>query len=393
MKSSRLRILSTLASDGARRYFLVPDDLAPAAAPTPAPEALPTGGRSARPGRGLREGVVPWFSAGLRLSLGALLGWFLFRQLVRLEQVLTLTVLAAFIAVSLEPVVGILMRRRLRRGWAVAVVLGMFCALVGGFLALVIPPLSREITVLADAVPVWLQQVHDHQSALGRIEDHYHVVDKAKQALGSGGGVVGGVLGAGRLVLDTVTSLVVVITLTLYFMAGLPATEEFCYRFVVGSRRDRTRELTEEILARTGRYMLGNLFTSAVAGLATFVWCAVVGVPYAAALGVFVALMDLVPVVGSTIAGIVVSLVALAVSWPVAIATAAFYIGFRVLEDYLIMPRTMQYAVDVHPFVTVLAVLVGGVLLGIIGALVAVPVAVAVGLALDEFVFPRLDAR
>ncbi|WP_405009270.1 AI-2E family transporter [Kitasatospora sp. NBC_01539] len=336
---------------------------------------------------------MPWFSAGLRLSLGALLGWFLFRQLVRLEQVLTLTVLAAFIAVSLEPVVGILIRRRLRRGWAVAVVLGVFCMLVGGFLALFIPPLSREVTVLADAVPVWLQQVHDHQSTLGRIEDHYHVVDRAKQALGSGGGVVGGMLGAGRLVLDTVTSLVVVVTLTLYFMAGLPATKEFCYRFVVGTRRDRARELTEEILSRTGRYMLGNLFTSAVAGLATFVWCAVVGVPYAAALGAFVALMDLVPVVGSTVAGIVVSLVALAVSWPVAVATATFYIGFRVLEDYLIMPRTMQYAVDVHPFVTVLAVLAGGVLLGIIGALVAVPVAVAVGLALDEFVFPRLDTR
>ncbi|GAA4838418.1 AI-2E family transporter [Kitasatospora terrestris] len=90
-------------------------------------------------------------------------------------------------------------------------------------------------------------------------------------------------------------------------------------------------------------------------------------------------------------AGIVVSLVALAVSWPVALATAGFYIGFRLLEDYLIMPRTMKFAVDVHPFVTIVAVLIGGALLGIVGALVAVPAAVALGLLLDEFVFPHLD--
>lgn len=386
--------MGTAASDGVRHYFLVPDEMAPTAAPEGG--ALPGDGRGPGRGRGSGGGgavAVPWFSAGLLMALGALLGWFLFRQLVRLEQVLTLTVLAAFIAVSLEPVVGLLVGRRLRRGVAVAAVLGLFLAVVAGFLALVIPPLGREVSVLADSVPAWLQQLHDHQSTLGRIEDHFHLVDRAKQAFGSGGGLVGGMLGAGRIVLDTVTSLVVVITLTLYFMAGLPEIKDFCHRFVVGSRRARARELTDEILARTGRYMLGNLFTSAIAGLATFVWCAVVGVPYAAALGVFVALMDLVPVVGSTIAGVVVSLVALAVSWPIAVATVVFYIGFRVLEDYLIMPRTMKYAVDVHPFVTVLAVLVGGVLLGIIGALVAVPVAVAVGLALDEFVFPRLDDR
>ncbi|MER8184931.1 AI-2E family transporter [Kitasatospora sp. NPDC094015] len=386
---ARWKLITRAAAGGVRRQLLVPDPTGTAgpadggtrAAGPPAPRApqSPPSGR-------------PWFSIGLRLSLGALLGWLIFEQLVRLADLLTLGLLALFIAVSLDPVVVALTRRRLRRGWAVAVVLAGFVALAAGFLALVIPPVGREVTVLVDAVPGWLQQLHDHQSTLGRIEDHYHLVARAREQLG-GDTAPGMVFGAGRLLLGTVTSLVVVVTLTLYLMAGLPAITSFCYRFVPASRRADARRLTEEILGRTGRYMLGNLVTSAIAGAATFVWCAAVGVPYAAALGVFVALMDLVPMVGSTIAGIVVSLVALTLSWPIAAATAAFYIGFRLLEDYLIMPRAMTYAVDVHPFVTIVAVLVGGAVLGIVGALVAVPAAVAVGLTLDEFVFPRLDDR
>ncbi|MGI5518199.1 AI-2E family transporter [Streptomyces sp. CA-106131] len=143
---------------------------------------------------------------------------------------------------------------------------------------------------------------------------------------------------------------------------------------------------------RTGRFLLGNIATSAIAGLATFAWCWAVSVPYPAALGVFVALMDLVPIVGSTLAGVIVSLVALSVSLLIAGLTAGFYTAFRLAEDYLIMPRAMKYAVDVHPIVTIVGVLVGGALLGIIGALVAIPVAVAIGIILDEYVFTRTDA-
>jgi predicted PurR-regulated permease PerM len=205
--------------------------------------------------------------------------------------------------------------------------------------------------------------------------------------------VVGGLLGAGQFLATTLTGLFLVVTLTVYFLAGLPALKRFGLRFVPGSRREHAAELTDEILSRTGRYMLANVATSVIAGVATFVWLEAWGVPYPAALGVFVAVLDMVPLVGSTIGGIVVSLVALVVSWPVAIATAAFYVAFRVAEDYLIMPRAMKYAVEVHPLVTILGVIVGGVLLGIIGALLAIPVAVAVGLLLEDSFFPRIARR
>jgi predicted PurR-regulated permease PerM len=292
-------------------------------------------------------------------------------------------------------VVAWLCRRGLARGWSVTLVVLGFASMLAGFVALVIPPVSAAATALTGAVPRWRRQLHDHHSTLGRLEDHYHVIEKTRAQLGSGGGasdVAGGVLGAGQLVISALTSTVIVITVTLYMMAALPAIKRFSYRFVPGTRRKRAERITEEILSRVGRFMLGNIVTSAVAGLATFVWCEAIGVPYPAALGFFVALMDMIPVVGSTVGGVVVSVVALSVSLPVALSTTVFYIAFRVAEDYLIMPRAMKFAVNVHPVVTVVAVLTGGSLLGIIGGLVAIPAAAALGMVLDEFVFPRTDA-
>ncbi|MER5903310.1 AI-2E family transporter [Streptomyces mirabilis] len=332
-------------------------------------------------------------TVGFALGLGASLAWLAVQTVMRVSSMLTLLLLAVFIAISLEPLVVWFTRRGLRRGWAVAIVLtGYIVVVLSGFLALVIPPVTKEITALVDAVPGWLEQLHDHQSTISRLEDRFHLVEKAKEQIGSGGGasgLAGGVLGAGQMVLSTVASTAIVIIVTLYCMAALPAIKEFCYRFVAASRRERVEGVAEEIMNRIGKFMLGNLVTSGIAGVATFGWCAATGVPYAAALGVFTALMDLIPIVGSTLAGIIVSLVALSVSLPIAIAV--FYVVFRVAEDDLIVPRAMKFAVDVHPLVTVLAVLVGGALLGIIGALVAIPAAVAVGLVLDEYVFPKKE--
>ncbi|MEV6008074.1 AI-2E family transporter [Streptomyces sp. NPDC051976] len=335
-----------------------------------------------------------WFTIGFGAGLGAVLAWLLVRTVLRLSELLTLLLLAFVIAVSLEPVVRWLSRHGLRRAWSVAAVVAGFAVVLAGFVALVVPPVGAAATGLTDAVNRWRTQLHDHHSTLGRLEDRYHVIEKAQHQLSSGGAskVAGGVLGAGQLVLSTVTSAVIVITVALYVMAGLPTIKRFCYRFVPGTRRERFESVSEEILNRVGRFMLGNVATSVIAGLATFAWCAAWSVPYPAALGFFVALMDMIPIVGSTVGGVVVSLVALSRSLPVAVATAVFYIAFRLAEDYLIMPRAMRYAVDVHPVVTVVAVLAGGSLLGIIGALVAIPVAVALGIVLDEYVFPKTDA-
>jgi predicted PurR-regulated permease PerM len=128
-----------------------------------------------------------------------------------------------------------------------------------------------------------------------------------------------------------------------------------------------------------------------IAGLGTFIWMIAFGIPYPVLLALLVAILDLIPVIGSTIGGAVVTLVALTVSLPAAIATLAFYIAYRLAEDYLIVPRIMGRTVEVPAVVSLVAVLVGAVLLGIVGALVAIPVAAAIRVILNEVTFPRMD--
>jgi predicted PurR-regulated permease PerM len=136
---------------------------------------------------------------------------------------------------------------------------------------------------------------------------------------------------------------------------------------------------------------MGNVIVSLIAGALTFVWLLIFGVPYPLLLAIMVALLDLIPVVGSTVAGIIVCLVALTVSAPVALATAGFYIFYRFLEDYLLFPKIIGRVADIPSVVTVVAVVLGGVIFGIIGALVAIPVAAATLLIVQEVVLPRLD--
>jgi predicted PurR-regulated permease PerM len=192
-------------------------------------------------------------------------------------------------------------------------------------------------------------------------------------------------------VLSTASSMVIVLVLSIYFLAGLPQIKVFAYQLVPHSRRPRVILIGDEILAKVGGYVLGNFITSVIAGLGTYLWLLAFGIPYPLLLGMFVALLDLIPVIGSTVGGAVVTLVALTVSLPVALATLAFYVGYRLAEDYLIVPRVIGRTVQVPAILSLVAVLIGGVLLGIVGALIAIPVAAAVRLLLREIAIRRLD--
>lgn len=346
-----------------------------------------------------REGApspgASWVRVGFGLGIGLLLADGLAQALLGAEQVLVLGLLSLFLAVSLEPPVAALVRWGMRRGFAVAVVVAGVVGVVAVFVALAVPPLTLEINALVKAVPVWIKELHDHHSGLGRIEDRYHVLEKVKQHFSGGDAastLFSGVLGVGRKLVGALAGLLAVSTLTIYLLTGMPLIKRFALRFVRAPRRQDVGDLTDRIMTQVGRYMLANVATSVLAGLATLAWAWWFGIPYPALLGMLVAIMDLVPIIGSTVGGIVVSLVALAVSVPVAVATAVFYTVFRFAEDHLVNPLTMKYVVRIHPAATMLAVLAGGTLMGIIGALVAVPAATAVGLILEEVVFPARDA-
>jgi predicted PurR-regulated permease PerM len=202
---------------------------------------------------------------------------------------------------------------------------------------------------------------------------------------------VGGVFGVGAAIAGATASVLTVGVLTVYFTANLPAIERAMWRMAPASRRPRVTELGERIFDQVGGYLLGNVITSVVAGAGTWVYLLIVGVPYPLALGIMVAVLDLIPVVGSTVGGFIVSLVALSVSVPIAIVTLAYYVVYRLLEDYLLSPRIMERTVDVPPLLTIVALLLGGALAGIVGAFLAIPVAAAVQLLLREVLWPRLD--
>jgi predicted PurR-regulated permease PerM len=340
-----------------------------------------------------------YFTYAFGLAAGALSAYLLVRGIARAGSVITTVLLSAFLALSLNPIVNALTRQQrvpMRRSAAVLIVAFGMLGLVAGFLATIVPPVANEVTALIHAIPHVLRQIQDRSTYIGRLEAKYHVVSKVQSALASRGlgtSAVSGIVGAGKYVLSTLTSTLAVVALTIYFLAGLPSIVAVVYRAVPASRRDRAQELGDEIIGQVGRYMLGSALNASIAGLATYVWTAAWGIQYPAALGLLVALMDMIPVIGSTIGGAIVTLVALTVSVPVAIATLAFYIGFRLTEDYLLLPNVMRHAVDVPPIVTVVAVLIGGSLLGIIGALVAIPIAAALKLITVEIVIPRLDRR
>ena len=333
----------------------------------------------------------PYF-VGLVGAAGVATTYALVQLLITAREVLVLVGLALFLAIGLDPAVRWL-ARWLPRWAAVAVVtLGMVLT-VFGFLAAAIPPLVSQSTAFTHQLPHYLSLLQDRSSTVGRLNEQYHLQDRLTAALAKDGGtgVFGGLLGAGQLVLTATAETLTVLVLTVYFLYDLPRIRRLIYRMVPHSRRPRAVVLGDEMFAKVGGFVLGNLITSGIAGGGTFVWLVAWRIPYPLLLSLMVALLDLIPVVGSTTAGVIVTLVALTVSLPVAIFTALFYIAYRLAEDYLIVPRVIGKVIEVPATVTLVAVLFGGAILGVVGALVAIPVAASIRIILHETVFPRLD--
>jgi predicted PurR-regulated permease PerM len=349
-----------------------------------------TGGLG-RPGRPLNK-RSPFF-VGMSAAAGVAVTYGLVELVIRARAVLVLIGLAMFIAAGLEPAVSWLTRHRFPRWAAVTTILLIAVGIFAGFLAAAIPPLTTQATALANELPHYLHTLQDHNSSLGRLNTRFHIQQRLSKLLSTKStALVGGVLGAGALVLSAATSVLAVAVLVVYFLAAMPRIRLFVYRFAPQSRRARVILIGDEIFTKVGGFVLGNFLTSVIAGLGTYIWLLIFGIPYAILLALLVALLDLIPVVGSTAGGAIVSLVALTVSLPVAIATLGFYIAYRLAEDYLIVPRILGRTVQVPAVVTVVALLVGGALMGIVGALVAIPVAAALRLLLHEVAFHRLDS-
>ena len=345
-----------------------------------------------KPGRPLSRRSP--FRLGFTAALGVALAYGLVNALIAVRSVLILILISAFLAIGLNPAVEAMERRGMRRSLSVGIVLVGVLLFFVGFGFAVVPPILDQGSQFAHQAPDYVRQLQ-HNSRVLSLDAKYHFLHRLQDYVNKpeklGGSVFGGVLGAGKVVLSAFFSAITVLTLTLYLMANLPEIKSTTYRMVPRSRRARVGLLTDEILERVGGYVAGNLLISLIAGTLTWVVLLVLHVPYSLALGLLVAVTDLIPVVGATIGAIVVTTVGLFVSVRTGLIAAGYYLAYQQVENYVLYPRIMKRSVDVSPVATVIAVLIGGSLLGILGALLAIPVAAAIQLVIQEVVVPRQD--
>jgi predicted PurR-regulated permease PerM len=305
--------------------------------------------------------------------------------------VLILIFIAAFLAIGLNPAVVRLQRWGLPRGLAVTVV-GLAVALLacGGLLALV-PPVVTQTSALIDNLPGYLTDLQTNPT-IQDLNERYDLVDRVRsaatpQALTR---VATGVLGGLPALFGAVFNVLTVAVLTIYFMAGFDRLKRGAYQLVPASRRERAQLLGDEILAKIGSYMAGALAIALIAGATSWLFLLIVGVAYPFALAVVVAICDLIPQVGATIGAVVATVIAFATAGvATGIACVVFFIAYQQLENYVIYPRVMRRAVKVSDLAGIISVLVGATLLGIVGALIAIPAVAAVQLIVREVVIPR----
>ncbi|MDI2128231.1 AI-2E family transporter [Yinghuangia seranimata] len=347
--------------------------------------------RFGMPGRPLRRSSP--FYVGFVGGLGVITAWFLAQAFAGIKDVIVLILISFFLAAGLNPFVERLQRLGMARRWAVAFVGIGFLLAIAAFITAIAQPLADQTTSLINSIPDKLTELL-HNEQFKRLDEKYHIIDKAKEAAANANtaeSVAGGLLGFGKMVLNSVFDTLTVLCLTLYFLGSLPGIKDFIYRLFPASRRPRVRALGDEIIGGIGGYVNGMLIVATCAGLSSFVFLEVIDVQFALPLALIVALTDLIPMIGATIGAAVVSAVAFFDSPTKALVCVVFYVAYQQFENYLIYPKVMKRAVDVPPALTIIAALVGAALLGVTGALLSIPIAAAVLLIVREVVAPRQD--
>jgi predicted PurR-regulated permease PerM len=352
------------------------------------------GGVLGQPGRPLNSRSP--FMWGLFGGLGALVALWIGLTVMRVSGVIVLVVVAAFLAVGLNPAVELLVRRGMRRPYAVLCVISCVVLVFVGFLTLLVPIISHQVTEISNSLPGWFDKLQRNED-IRDFDRKYDITHKVEDYVQSGHWAeraFGGVVGVGLAILGILLNAFVVIVLTLYFLASLPTIKKAAYSLAPASRRDRVSLLGDRILRNVGGYVSGAFVVAVCAGLSTLVFLFIVGLgTYAVALAMVVAILDVIPMIGATIGAVIVCAIAFATDVKTGIIAVIFYIAYQQVENYIIYPKVMARTVEIPGALTVVAALVGATLLGVVGALLAIPVAASLLLLVREVFVPRQDAR
>lgn len=297
------------------------------------------------------------------------------------RHILSWVLISLFLALALDPLVGWIERRaHIRRGPAIGVAYLLVIAIAVGVGWTFVPKLVDETNGLVQALPSYVHDLTHGRGRLGFLERRYHIVEKVREQVRSGGatkvlGLSGAAVSVTKSVITVVAATVTIVFLTFFMLLEGRAWVERFYSLLPDDSRDRWREVGHDVYRTVGGYVTGNILISLIAGLSITVVLVATGVPYAVALGLLVAFLDLIPLAGATVAGIVVATVALLHSIPAGIIVIVFFVAYQQLENHVLQPVIYGRTVQLSPLVVLVSVLVGAEIAGILGALAAIPVA------------------
>ncbi len=335
-------------------------------------------------------------------ALGVVLALSLGSAASALSSIVITIGMAIFLALALDPAVRRLEGKGLRRGAGIAIVCGILALVVGGALAFVIPAVVGQVLAFAGAVPGYLANLKASDgfqaftSTTGGAAFYESMLAQLQAWLSDPSHLLflgAGALAAGIGAIEAVSGTLIVLVLTIYFLASLNAMKAGLYELVPAYGRAKVAELTEQITGSVGGFVGGGLTLSAINAVFTFGLLAVLGMPYALMLAMVALVVTLLPMVGSVVFWIIATFATLLSSPPAAIAFAVLYFLYMQVEAYLITPRVMGRSGAVPGALVLIGAMVGATLLGLLGALIAVPVTAAILMILRGVLIPRQNAK
>lgn len=363
----------------------------------PAPDSAPV---EAPPSRTFWTYLNRPFGVGFLLTLGGIVAIGLGAAVTSLATIWIYIAFALFAALGLDPIVRRLERHRVPRTWGIVIVYAVFAVVLVGLLWLVLPTVIRQIAQFfndipsmvtkfqttdfyawirdqfGDQVPVWLDEIQKFLTTPSNIAT-----------------IGGGVLQVGVGIATTISGVIIIIVLSLYFLASLDQMKSAFYRLAPARNREFVGEMTEEITGSVGSYLTGMVVLAFFNSLMTFILYSILGLPFPLLLAVVAFCLTIIPLVGTVIFWIVGTVVALLSSPIAALVFGILYLVYMQLEAYVLTPKVMNKAISVPGSLVVIGALVGGTLMGLLGALVAIPVTASILLIIKKVFIPRQDAK
>ncbi|WP_298742932.1 AI-2E family transporter [uncultured Microbacterium sp.] len=340
------------------------------------------------------------FGVGFLLTAGALLAIGLGAAVTSLATIWIYIAFALFAALGLDPVVRSLQRRHVPRTWGIVIVYSVFALLLVGVMWLVVPTVIRQSAQFLDSIPTMIadfQNTDAYAWLRDQFGDQVPVwLDQLQAFITNPNNIAtigGGVLQVGVGIATTISGIIIIIVLSLYFLASLDQMKSAFYRLAPARNREFVGEMTEEITGSVGSYLMGMVVLAFFNSVITFILYSILGLPFPLLLAVVAFCLTIIPLVGTVIFWIVGTVVALFSSPIAALVFGVLYLIYMQLEAYVLTPKVMNKAIAVPGSLVVIGALVGGTLMGLLGALVAIPVTASILLIIKKVFIPRQDAK